>query len=407
MKRAAATKRTAASPASAGLPVRASTLLAAAILVAANLRTALASIPPLIPQIQDELGLSGAVAGALTTLPVLAMGLFAPAASRLAARVGREAAVTVGIVALVAGLLLRLVERAPVLLAATLIGGIGIAVIGTLMPGLVKEFFPDRVGAVTGLTMAAMMLGASVSSGLAVPLQDALGGWSASAASWSVLAVVALVGWIPVQRRMPQVTPDLRRRRLPWRSRTAWLAATYLSANSLLFYSMLTWLAPAYEDRGWSSASAGLLLSLFGLLQLVAGLVVPALSDRMPDHRPLFAVILASVPLALLAVLLAPTWTALLSVAVLGFGLGGGFTMGLVLLADYAPDPDASARLSAMAFLVSYTVASMGPLAVGALRDASDGFGLPFAILLAVSAAVLALVPRLRPGRLVTDTGLV
>ncbi len=386
-------------------PVRAGVLLAAAVLVASNLRTALASIPALIPAIQDDLGISGAVAGALTTLPVLAMGLCAPPASRLAARIGRERAVSVGLVILLAGLLLRVVPTTLVLLAATLLGGVGIAVVGTLMPGLVKEFFPDRVGAVTGFTMAAMMLGASASSALAVPLMDLSGSWSVSAAAWSVLALAALVVWVPVQRRIHEPPLTLTKTALPWRSRTAWLAATYLSANSLLFYSMLTWLAPAFEDRGWSAASSGLLLSLFGLVQLVTGFAVPAVSDRMADHRPLFAVVLGSVPVGLAAVLLAPTWCAPLSVAVLGFGLGGGFTMGLVLLADYAPDPQASARLSGMAFLVSYTVASAGPLAVGALRDASGGFGLPFTLLLGVSVAVLALVPRLRPGRLVTSPG--
>src|SRR6185369_3102252 len=47
------------------------------VLAAVNLRTAVASVPPLLDQIQDDLGLSGAAAGSLTTLPVVCMGLFA------------------------------------------------------------------------------------------------------------------------------------------------------------------------------------------------------------------------------------------------------------------------------------------------------------------------------------------
>jgi cyanate permease len=51
-------------------------------------------------------------------------------------------------------------------------------------------------------------------------------------------------------------------------------------------------------------------------------------------------------------------------------------------------------------FLVSYTTASLGPLVFGALHDATDGFAVPFSVLLAVSAVQMTLVPRLRPGRL-------
>jgi len=84
----------------------------------------------------------------------------------------------------------------------------------------------------------------------------------------------------------------------------------------------------------------------------------------------------------------------------MGLGQGGGFALGLVKLVDYAPSPEASARLSALVFLVSYSTASMGPLVFGALHDATGGFTVPYALLAFVLAAQLALVPGLRPGRL-------
>jgi cyanate permease len=63
--------------------------------------------------------------------------------------------------------------------------GVGIAIGGTLLPGLVKELFPpQRAGLVTGLYMFAMMGGATASSALAVPLRDRLGSWEGSLASW-------------------------------------------------------------------------------------------------------------------------------------------------------------------------------------------------------------------------------
>ena len=68
----------------------------ALVAVAANLRTAITSVPPLLDAISHDLGLSHAAAGALTTLPVLCMGLFAPVASLVAQRLGAERALAVG-----------------------------------------------------------------------------------------------------------------------------------------------------------------------------------------------------------------------------------------------------------------------------------------------------------------------
>ena len=96
----------------------------------------------------------------------------------------------------------------------------------------------------------------------------------------------------------------------------------------------------------------------------------------------------------------APGAAPLLWVALVGIGQGGGFALGMVKLVDYAPSPAASARLSALVFLVSYSVASLGPFVFGALHDWTGGYSVPFGMLAVLCAVQLALVPRLRPGRL-------
>ena len=73
------------------------------VAVAANLRTVMASVPPLVETIAADLGLSNAAMGALTTLPVLCMGVFAPTAQRLAARIGAAGAVEVAAACLAIG----------------------------------------------------------------------------------------------------------------------------------------------------------------------------------------------------------------------------------------------------------------------------------------------------------------
>lgn len=394
---AAAGERTAAGALRPGL------LLAALLLVALTLRAALASIPPLVPTIEADLGLSGAAAGALTTLPVLCMGLFAPPAHRMAQRFGREAAIAVALVLLLAGFALRLAGSfTPTLFLAVLLGGIGIAVAGTVLPGVVKEFFPERSGTVTGFYLAGMMVGATAASALAVPLATVLGSWQASIASWGVLAVVALAAWLPVVRKVNEregEEAEAGTHGLPWRSRTAWLVAAYLTMNSVLFYSLLAWIAPAYESFGWTGERAGLLLAEFSVVQLVSALTIPLAAARMPDRRPLFGLVVGLAVVGLVAVTWVPMGAPWVWIAILGYGLGGGFTLGLALLVDYAPDPTQSAGLSAMAFLASYSIAAAGPLLLGALRDVTGGFRVPFLLLLATGVLQLGLVTRLRPGR--------
>jgi len=209
-------------------------LAIALVAVAANLRLALAGVPPLVQLIVTDLQLSNAAAGVLTTLPVLCMGLFAPAAHWLSVRFGPAPTVFAAVACLALGSLTRLGGGSLVALyGGTLLAGVGIAVAGTLLPRLVKTLFPaDRVGLVTGVYMLAMMVGAATSSAVAVPLVGLLGSWQASLASWSVVGFVGLAAWAPLARagwvNRAEATSGGGHSRLPFRSRTAWLVAGYL-----------------------------------------------------------------------------------------------------------------------------------------------------------------------------------
>ena len=389
-------------------PLSGPRLFLAIVLVALNLRAAITSVPPLVVTIQADLGISGAVAGVLTALPVLCMGVFAPLAARLAHRIGREAAVAAALVVLTAGLLVRLGgDRLGVLLIGALLGGVGIAVCGTLLPGIIKEYFPHRAGVMTGVYMFSMTIGAATASGVSVPLAQILGGWPRALAAWSLVAVVGLLGWLPLVRAARAVRVTLAsdesraepaaRLPLPWRSRTAWLVAAYLATMSWQFYSQVAWLAPAYEDRGWSAAGAGVLVAGYQLAQLLSGVGGPALTQRVRDRRALMWPSVALMLLALLGLTLAPDTAPWLWTVGLGLGAGGGFAVGLVLLVDYARTPAAAARLTAMVFSMSYPVASIGPTAFGAVRDVTGGFSAPWAGLAALAILQLLLIAPLRP----------
>jgi CP family cyanate transporter-like MFS transporter len=375
----------------------------ALVAVSANLRTAIASVPPLERIIATDLNLSSAWVGALTTLPVLCMGLLAPSSRRLGDRIGAAASVQVAMVVMFAGLLLRWWgEQLWALYAGTLLAGFGIAVGGTLLPRLVKGAFPpDRTGAITGLYMFAMMGGAAASSALSVPLAARLGSWEGSLASWSILAAVGALAWVPVTLRLWTAQADRPavavRQGLPWRHPTAWLVAAYLAIQSWQFYSSLAWIAPSYVARGWDPTTAGFLLSVFGGAQLVSGLIGPVLTDKIHDHRALLLPAAGFGLAGMLALLLAPDAAPWLSVCILGLGQGAAFSLALVLLVDYAETPAGSGRLTAMAFFVSYTLASFGPTVTGALRDLTGGFHIIWLLMTVMMVAQIALATQMRP----------
>ncbi|MGV1008866.1 MAG: CynX/NimT family MFS transporter [Dermatophilaceae bacterium] len=378
-------------------------MAAAMLAVAVNLRVAMASVPPLVEPISSELHLSNAAVGVLTTLPVLCMGLFAPAAQWLSTRLGAVASVLYAVVCAGVGSLARLWgANVVVLYAATFVLGVGIAVAGALLPRLVKALFPpERSGTITGLYMLAMMGGASASAALAVPLADWLGTWRASLASWSVLALVGALAWAPftltAQRHRATAAPTDEHARLPWRHRTALLLAAYLAVQSWLFYSSLAWIPPTFVANGWARRDAGYLLSAFSLAQLTTGLLGPILADRVPDRRRLLVPVALLATAGLVGMWLAPTSAPWLWVVVIGLGQGAAFSLGLVLLVDYAATPAASGRLTAMCFFVSYTLASIGPFAMGAVRDATGSFPAVWMALVALMSVQIALASVLGP----------
>jgi CP family cyanate transporter-like MFS transporter len=356
--------------------------------VATNLRTPIASIPPLVGPIARDLKLSAAGTGMLTTLPVVCMGLFAPVGALASRRWGRSRVVAGAVGLILAGTALRLAPGNAPLWTSTVLCGIGIAVAGALLPALVRGRFPDRVGPVTGLYTTGLIGGAMLAAALTEPARAVLHSeWPAALAVWAVPAALALAVWLPLAEggsavADPHAAP-------PWRERTAWFAALYMGGQSLMYYGILAWLAARYTAVGMPPAEAGLLLGLFSAAQLVSALALPVLAHRLGRIRLLIAGSVATSTAMLAVIALVPTaapypWTLLL-----GLGVGGQFALALTVLGSLGTGPAESAAVSGMAFFVGYLFAALGPVAAGALRDLTGGYRVPFLALAGVGVITL------------------
>jgi MFS transporter, CP family, cyanate transporter len=368
---------------------------AAVVLTALNLRTAIASVPPLLDEMRDAVPLSAAAAGVLTTLPVICMAIGSPLAPVIARRAGTEAALALMALTVAAGILVRLVPTVGALYAGTVIAGLGIAVGNVLVPAIIKRDFPDRVGLMTGGYTMAISASGALAAGLTVPLENAIGrDWRAALAVWALPALVAAAVWVPwaargaaaarTARELAQPAPRL------WRDPLAWRVTAFMGLQSLLFYSALSWLPTLLRSEGIDREAAGGLLSLMLLAAIPACLLVPVFAARRPDQRAVVAVTLAVNAAGLIGLLVAPAAIAGLWVTLLGLAQGALLALALLFFALRSPDQEHAAQLAAMAQTVGYLVAAAGPLFVGILREASGGWTAPLVFLLAMLVPLLA-----------------
>lgn len=350
-------------------------LLLGLVLVALNLRPALSSMAPLLGQVSDSLGLSASQAGLLTTLPVLCLGLFAPLAPILARRFGSERVVLGILLTLACGILLRSSLGALGLFVGSILAGASIGVIGVLLPGIVKRDFPKHAGALTGVYTMALCLGAALAAGASVPLSQHFGGsWALGLGFWLVPAVVAALFWLPQARQGHGQHRVAYRVRGLFRDPLAWQVTLYMGLQSSLAYIVFGWLPSILIGRGLSPTEAGLVLSGSVLVQLLSALTAPWLATRGKDQRLAIVLVMLLTLAGLFGCLYAPLGGLWGWAVLLGIGQGGTFALALTLIVLRSKDSHVAANLSGMAQGVGYTLASMGPFAVGLVHDMTGGW---------------------------------
>lgn len=173
------------------------------VLAALTLRPPITSLGALMEEVRDGLGMSGTVAGLLTSVPALCFAVFGIAAPRLARRWGPGTVVCAGLAGITLGVAARpFAGGTGGFVAASAVALAGIAVSNVLIPVVIKAWFPDRVGSMTGLYSMALALGTSLAAALTVPMTGALGGsWRVGLAGWAVPAAVAVLPWLVIARQ--------------------------------------------------------------------------------------------------------------------------------------------------------------------------------------------------------------
>lgn len=360
----------------------------AVLLVGINMRPAIVAVSPLLDDIRHTTGLSNGGAGALSTLPLICFGIFAPLAPRLARRWGMERTLVAVLAVLACGTVVRLVPELFPLFAGSFLVGTAVAVANVVITALIKRDFPRQVGLMSGLHTTMLVGGGAVAAAATVPLRDGLSlSWAGGLAVWGVLALAALLVWAPRLRRGGQRPPAGEQTGGSlWRSGLAWAVALFYAFQSLLYYTATTWLPSFYIDHGYGEGGAGVLLAVCMGSAVVTSLLVPVWAQRSRRQSYLAVAGTALCVAAFAGLIAAPVAAAVLWAALLGLGLGAVLSLGITYMSVCARTTHDAGLLSAMSQCVGYLLAALGPTAFGAARDLTGGWtvGLVALVVLAV-----------------------
>ena len=167
-------------------------------LVGACLRITVLAVPPVVPLLHADLHLSETGIGWLSSLPPMLFAIAAVPGALLIARFGMLPALLTGLLLSAAGSAARgaFTSTAP-LFIATIVMGAGISIVQTVMPPLVRAWFPQRIGLATSVYTNGLLMGEVIPVGLTIPLVLPLvrQSWRLDFVVWSVpvLAVMLLV----------------------------------------------------------------------------------------------------------------------------------------------------------------------------------------------------------------------
>ncbi|MHA7582118.1 CynX/NimT family MFS transporter [Paenibacillus vandeheii] len=378
-------------------------LLAGIIVIAATMRSPITATGPIVDLIRTDTGISHTMAGLLTSLPLLAFAAISPFAPKLARRFGLETALLTAIILVTIGVALRFMPSVLVLFAGTAILGCGIALSNVLLPSLIKRDFPLRVGLVTGLYSVSMNIWGAIASGISVPAAGLTSmGWHASLGMWAILSILALILWLPHVRygRRGEVYVASRTETKPVRlisSSLAWHVTLFMGLQSLIFYTTITWLPEVLSDQGFSSSSAGWMLSLMQMVSVPVTFIVPILAGRMKDQRGLTAITGSCLILGYAFLLSGISSLVTVGVALAGVGAGASFGLVTMFFVLRTADARQAAGLSGMAQSFGYMLAAVGPLLFGVLHDWTKGWTLP--LLVQVILAIVLLIAGIKASK--------
>ncbi|MGB5878194.1 MAG: MFS transporter [Pseudomonadales bacterium] len=379
-------------------------VLCAMILLATNMRAPIVALGSIAPVVKDALDISEFQIGWLGAVPMLSFAVGALISPTIGKRFGLENTLIAMIGLLTVGMIIRTaIPTWSGFLIGTLLLTLAIGFANTLAAPVIKQRTPQHIPLITGLFSLTMTTAAGIVAGVVLPLSEQVG-WQWALGGWTILGVFAFVIWLFLRVRLGSsnhqaVIPaalgssDISM----WRTTFAWQIAIFMGLQSLLFYTVASFLPSIWVSKGLSAVSAGQMGSVFQFMAPVSILSLTWLVNRGRPIQALavFAAVLNVV--GILGVSYLSTDLAWLWSGMMGMGCSAIFTLSMMLFSMRTYTTNQASELSGMAQAVGYVIAFFGPLGTGWLHEMTGSWSMPLfimLILMIVNVVIAWLVSR-------------
>lgn len=362
----------------------------AVFFIAIVLRPPVASMGPLLQEIQKSLGVGAELIGLLAAAPVLCFGLGAFASPWLVSKVGVNHAMLYVLVILAASSAMRMIFGYPGLLIGTIGAGLSIAIANVLLPTVVRIQFPKSVALITGAYTTLLAVSASLAASMAVPSSNILGGWNPALAIWVIPAVIAILLWLPQIRGQEAHVAQpahlaAEEKTAVMRSPISWAIVVFFGIQSLGFYALLGWMPSALTSIGVSPQDAGNYLGFASAIGIPSGLIISSLLGKFKSlawwAAGTSAMTLIGNIVFTLVLQTRDTGALILACVLIGLGMSATFPISLSLISSRASTSAQTTQLSAMAQGWGYLLAALGSFMVGFVANLVGSFAISFAII--------------------------
>nr|WP_317200683.1 MFS transporter [uncultured Psychrobacter sp.] len=379
-------------------------VLCAIILLATNMRAPIVALGSIAPVVQEALHVSETQIGWLGAVPMLGFAVGSFISPTIGKRFGLENTLIAMIALLTLGMMVRsVIPTWTGFLSGTIMLTLAIGFANTLAAPVIKQRTPNHIPLITGLFSLTMTVVAGIVAGVVLPLSEYVG-WQWALGGWAILGVLALVVWTFLRLRLGSSTNLIAPIAAQgtshiaiWRNAFAWQIAVFMGLQSLLYYTVASFLPSIWVSKGLSAVKAGQMGSVF---QFMAPIAIISLTWLVNRGRPIQALTVLAAVLNVVGVLgmsylsadLAWLWSGMM-----GAGCSAIFTLSMMLFSLRTYTPNQASELSGMAQTVGYLIAFFGPLGAGWLNEVSGDWSLPLlliSILMIINVVVAWLISR-------------
>jgi len=359
------------------------------MLIAANLRLPITIIPPLLNSLEKQLGIPKSLSGLITSIPLVTFAILSPIIVKFAKKLGNELTIFIFFIVLIIGSYLRVIPAIWALMLGTFLAGIGIDSGNVLVPAIIKDRLPNEIPLGTSLYTLSMLLIGAIGTALSGILITKISSQS-TLGILSILAIIALIFWIPNLRHNQKddsKQTEVKHYRSVWNQSLGWLITAFFGLQSLVYYSLITWLPSILENHGLTTITSSNLLTLLQLSGLPCSFIVPFLSVRKYGLRKLLWMLLIGYAVAPLGFLISTSNIVFLTIITVltGFGSGLAFNMAVIFFTEKTTNPYQTAEVSGMAQSAGYLLAAIGPVMFGFIENKVNSWNFIIVILIIMS----------------------